>query len=185
MRAGVRAGVREGHGRRAESTHRLPRRAGIALLSPGPWFSLLAEKHRVRQLRPAHPWVGHRDLPGLCRHPALEEKPEASTALCSLHAAFSTHGHCPPGFCHPHRPRPSLAPELASAQPGLGPHSPCTGMCTLYPGKLGFSEAAPTTRLSTKASSFLLPESPSPTSSEQHTLAPFLRQYPYSSLLSP
>lgn len=107
----MRAGVREGHGRRAESTHRLPRRTGIALLSPGPRFSLLAEKHRVRHLRPARPRVGRRDLPGLCRDLALEEKPaEASTALCSFHAAFSTHGPCPPGSCRPPPPTPITGP---------------------------------------------------------------------------
>lgn len=44
MRGGVREGCRRGVECRAESTHRLPRHARIALLSPGPWFSLLAEK---------------------------------------------------------------------------------------------------------------------------------------------
>lgn len=80
--------------------------------TPGSPFSPLGpgspcwQRNRVRQLRLAHPRVGRADLPGLCRHLALEKPAEASTTLCSFHAAFSTHDLAPEAPALPPPPKP-------------------------------------------------------------------------------
>lgn len=59
------------------------RRQDQALLSPGPWFSLLVEKQEWAAPGPPSGGPGT-DLLGLCRHLALAEKPALPSAVPTL-----------------------------------------------------------------------------------------------------
>ena len=105
----MRGGVREGaEGVRSAEQRALTGSPG----APGSPFSPLGpgspcwQRSRVRQLRLAHPRVGRTDLPGLCRHLALEKRAEAGTTLCSFHTAFSTHDLAPEVPACPPLPKP-------------------------------------------------------------------------------